>query len=94
MLLGNHRDAWVYGAADPNSGTSSLLEVARGLGELVKSGWQPKRTIYLLSWSGEEFGLLGSTGWAELNFDLIKRASVYLNVDTVTSGGEGGQELK
>ena len=49
VLLGNHRDAWVFGAADPNSGTASLLEVAKGLGELVKEGWQPKNSIYLLS---------------------------------------------
>jgi Transferrin receptor-like dimerisation domain/Peptidase family M28 len=77
----------VFGAADPNSGTASLLEVARGLGTLVKSGWQPRRSIYLLSWSGEEYGLLGSTGWAELNADsLLTQAVAYLNVDTVVSG--------
>ena len=86
VLLGNHRDAWVYGAADPNSFTASLLEVARGLGSLVQSGWQPAHTIYLFSWSGEDYGLLGSTGWAELNFPEISRASSYLNVDTVVSG--------
>ncbi|GMH90745.1 hypothetical protein TrVE_jg5999 [Triparma verrucosa] len=88
VLLGNHRDAWVFGAADPNSGTASLIEVAKGLGSLVQSGWQPKHTIYLLSWSGEEYGLLGSTGWAELNFDAISSASAYINVDTVVSGDE------
>jgi len=88
ILLGNHRDAWVYGAADPNSGTAALIEVARGFGKLLKSGWKPLRTIYLLSWSGEEYGLLGSTGWAELNYaELLERAAVYLNVDTVVSGG-------
>jgi len=87
ILLGNHRDAWVYGAADPNSGTVALIEVARSFGKLLKNGWKPLRTIYLLSWSGEEYGLLGSTGWAELNYDkLLKRAAVYLNVDTVVSG--------
>ena len=59
VLLGNHRDAWVFGAADPNSGTAQLLEVARGLGALLRTGWRPLRTIYLLSWSGEEYGLLG-----------------------------------
>ncbi|GMI13953.1 hypothetical protein TrLO_g7627 [Triparma laevis f. longispina] len=88
VLLGNHRDAWVFGAADPNSGTASLIEVAKGLGHLVKSGWQPQHTIYLLSWSGEEYGLLGSTGWAELNFEEISNASAYINVDTVVSGDE------
>ncbi len=98
VLLGNHRDAWVYGAADPNSGTSSLLEVAKGLGHLYKTqNWRPLRSIYLLSWSGEEYGLLGSTGWAELNMmvpkregkesnSLLQRSLAYLNTDTVVSG--------
>lgn len=76
----------MYGSADPNSGTAALLEVARGLGHLLQRGWKPKRSIYLLSWSGEEYGLLGSTGWAELNSELLERAAVYLNVDTVVSG--------
>ena len=77
----------VYGAADPNSGTASLIEVAKGLGTLYRDyGWRPTRTIYLLSWSGEEYGLLGSTGWGELNVDKIKRAIAYINVDTVVSG--------
>ena len=55
VLMGNHRDAWIFGAGDPNSGTASLLEVAKGFGALVKAGWQPRNTIYLLSWSGEEY---------------------------------------
>jgi N-acetylated-alpha-linked acidic dipeptidase len=87
VLLGNHRDAWVFGAADPNSGTAALIEVAKGLGKLYRDlGWRPIRSIYLLSWSGEEYGLLGSTGWAELNENAISRALAYLNVDTVVSG--------
>jgi N-acetylated-alpha-linked acidic dipeptidase len=77
----------VYGAADPNSGTAALIEVARGLGRLYTDhNWRPLRSIYLLSWSGEEYGLLGSTGWAELNPSIMKRALVYLNTDTVVSG--------
>lgn len=60
--------------------------MAKGLGALLKTGWKPKRSIYLLSWSGEEYGLLGSTGWAELNQDKIARAAAYINVDTVVSG--------
>ncbi|KAL3916396.1 MAG: hypothetical protein SGILL_005199, partial [Bacillariaceae sp.] len=87
VLLGNHRDAWVYGGADPNSGTATLIEVARGLGRLYADhNWRPRRSIYLLSWSGEEYGLLGSTGWAELNPAIMKRALAYLNTDTVVSG--------
>lgn len=63
-----------------------MIEVANGLGALLKTGWKPKRSIYLLSWSGEEYGLLGSTGWAELNQERIERAAAYLNVDTAVSG--------
>mmetsp|Transcript_13115 Transcript_13115/g.29976 ORF Transcript_13115/g.29976 Transcript_13115/m.29976 type:complete len:722 (+) Transcript_13115:76-2241(+) len=86
ILLGNHRDAWVYGAADPNSGTATLLEVARGLGELLQKGWRPLRSIYLCSWSGEEYGLLGSTAWGEVNGGSLKNALAYLNVDVGVSG--------
>lgn len=86
VVLGNHRDAWVYGAADPNSGTAQLLEVVRGLGKLLREGWKPLRTIYLCSWSGEEYGLLGSTAWGEVQDDLLRRALAYVNVDTGVSG--------
>jgi N-acetylated-alpha-linked acidic dipeptidase len=86
ILMGNHRDAWVYGAADPNSGTAALIEVARGFGTLLANGWKPRRTIQLLSWSGEEYGLLGSTGYGELNADWLSRAAIYLNTDVTTSG--------
>lgn len=86
VVLGNHRDAWVYGAADPNSGTAQLLEVARGLGQLLRTGWKPLRTIYLCSWSGEEYGLLGSTAWGEVQESILRRALAYVNVDTGVSG--------
>ena len=65
IIFGNHHDAWVIGADDPISGASSLMETARGLGELLKTGWRPSRTIILALWDGEEWGLLGSTEWAE-----------------------------
>uniref|UniRef100_H3GBG4 Glutamate carboxypeptidase n=1 Tax=Phytophthora ramorum TaxID=164328 RepID=H3GBG4_PHYRM len=83
VLLGNHRDAWVCGAIDPNSGSSTLLEIARGYGELLKQGWKPRRTLILGSWDGEEYGLLGSTEYAEENAELFKKQAVaYLNVDS------------
>ena len=50
IIIGNHRDAWVYGAVDPHTGTISLLEIARALGHLLKTGWRPRRTIVLASW--------------------------------------------
>ena len=65
MIRGNHHDAWVNGAEDPISGLVAELEEARALGELLKQGWQPKRTIIYAAWDGEEPGLLGSTEWAE-----------------------------
>jgi N-acetylated-alpha-linked acidic dipeptidase len=91
VVLGNHRDAWVFGAVDPNSGTAAMLEVARGYGELLKKGWTPKRTIILCSWDAEEYGLIGSTEWAEENADeLREKAVAYLNVDVAVSGGTFG----
>ena len=61
VIIGNHRDAWVFGAVDPNSGSSAMLEVARGFGELLKQGWKPRRTIVFCSWDAEEYGLVGSS---------------------------------
>lgn len=87
VILGNHRDAWTHGAVDPNSGTAAQLEVARALAAAMKSGWKPKRTIVLASWDAEEYGLVGSTEWAEANAaDLQKNAVAYLNGDAVVTG--------
>jgi N-acetylated-alpha-linked acidic dipeptidase len=89
IILGNHRDAWSYGAADPSSGTASLLETARSLGVLVKQGWQPKRTIEFCFWDAEEFGLIGSTEHGEdYSADLVQNAVVYLNVDVAVGGSQ------
>lgn len=60
VLLGNHRDAWTYGAVDPNSGTAALLDIARRYGFLMRMGWNPRRTIILCSWDAEEFGMVGN----------------------------------
>jgi N-acetylated-alpha-linked acidic dipeptidase len=90
VVAGNHRDAWVYGAVDPNSGTAALLEAARGLGELLKSGWKPKRTIVLGSWDAEEEGLIGSTEWGEDHVQDLGKAAAYFNVDVAVSGPKFG----
>jgi N-acetylated-alpha-linked acidic dipeptidase len=91
VVMGNHRDAWTFGAVDPNSGSSAMLEVGRGFGALLKKGWKPRRTIMLCSWDGEEYGLLGSTEWAEENADELKQKAVaYLNVDSAVSGANFG----
>jgi N-acetylated-alpha-linked acidic dipeptidase len=87
VVRGNHHDAWVNGAEDPISGMVTLLEEARAVGELAKSGWKPKRTIIYCAWDGEEPGLLGSTEWAETHAEELRRhAVVYVNSD---SNGRG-----
>ncbi|KAG8683917.1 hypothetical protein FRC09_015726 [Ceratobasidium sp. 395] len=87
VLVGNHRDAWVLGAADPTSGTVTVHEIVKGLGELLKQGWKPLRTIVLASWDAEEYGLIGSTEWGEDFGDWIQENVVaYLNVDVSAAG--------
>ena len=87
IIFGNHHDAWVNGAHDPLSGAVALLETARTLSELRKQGWQPKRTIVLALWDGEEYGLLGSTEWVEKHQDeLARKAVAYMNSDTNSKG--------
>ncbi len=87
VMFGNHHDAWVNGADDPISGAVSLMEVGRGLGELLKGGWRPKRTIVLALWDGEEWGLLGSTEWAEAHRDELNgKGVVYINTDGTGKG--------
>jgi N-acetylated-alpha-linked acidic dipeptidase len=90
VVAGNHRDAWVYGAVDPNSGTAAMLEAVHGIGELLKSGWKPKRTMIFASWDGEEEGLMGSTEWAEQHEAELAHAPAYFNVDVAVSGPKFG----
>jgi N-acetylated-alpha-linked acidic dipeptidase len=90
VVSGNHRDAWVYGAVDPNSGTAAMLESVHGIGELLKTGWRPKRTLMFCSWDGEEEGLLGSTEFAEQHADELKNAVAYFNMDVAVAGPNFG----
>jgi N-acetylated-alpha-linked acidic dipeptidase len=87
IVLGNHRDAWVYGGVDPSSGTASQMELTRALGALKQAGIRPRRTIVVCSWDGEEHALTGSTEWGEhFASELTEKAVVYINVDSSTSG--------
>jgi N-acetylated-alpha-linked acidic dipeptidase len=87
VIFGNHHDAWVNGADDPTSGQVALMETGRALGELLKQGWKPKRTIIMCAWDGEEEGLLGSTEWVETHADELKQKAVaYLNSDSTSKG--------
>lgn len=87
VVIGNHRDAWVYGAVDPSSGTAALLGLAQNLGQLVKDGYRPKRSIVFCNWDAEENTLTGSTEWAEQYADKLKKDGVaYINVDSAACG--------
>ena len=93
IVMGNHRDAWVFGGVDPSSGTASMMEMTRALAALHKQGWRPKRTLIVCSWDGEEYGLTGSTEWGEQFADELRNKGVaYLNVDSSTSGPNLGVE--
>ncbi len=82
IIRGNHHDAWVNGAADPISGQAAMLEEARGIAELVKTGWKPKRTIVFCAWDGQEPSLMGSTEWVEYHAEeLQQKAVLYINSD-------------
>ena len=87
VLHGNHHDAWVNGANDPISGAVALMETARSFAALLKTGWKPRRTLVLALWDGEEWGLLGSTEWAEYHAqELDEKAVAYFNSDTNSRG--------
>jgi N-acetylated-alpha-linked acidic dipeptidase len=90
VVAGNHRDAWVYGAVDPNSGTAAMLESVHGVGELLKSGWKPKRSVIFASWDAEEFGLMGSTEWGEQYAKELGNSPAYFNMDVAVSGSKFG----
>jgi N-acetylated-alpha-linked acidic dipeptidase len=85
--VGNHRDAWVFGGVDPSSGTASMMELTRALGDLKQRGIRPRRTVVACSWDGEEYALTGSTEWGEQFADELKKKLVaYLNVDESVAG--------
>jgi N-acetylated-alpha-linked acidic dipeptidase len=87
VLRGNHHDGWVHGANDPLSGQVAMLDEAKSIGSLAKSGWRPKRSIVFCSWDGEEPGLLGSTEWVETHAqELTQKAVAYINTDSTGRG--------
>ncbi len=89
VLIGNHRDAWVYGAVDPGSGTSATMETCRAIGSAYRQGWKPRRTLVYASWDGEEYGLVGSTEWCDQHAtEINEKAVMLLNVDSAVSGPE------
>ncbi|HEV8699821.1 MAG TPA: M28 family peptidase [Candidatus Polarisedimenticolia bacterium] len=89
VILGNHHDAWIYGAGDPSSGTAALLEILRSFGRMQGLGWQPRRTIVVAFWDAEEMNLGGSTEWAEANAEVLRRkGAAVINMDSAVFNGE------
>ncbi|KAK7403156.1 hypothetical protein QQX98_011106 [Neonectria punicea] len=87
IIIGNHRDAWAFGATDPHSGTAIMIEMARIFGDLVQRGWRPLRTIEFMSWDAEEYNLIGSTEFVENNLESLREnAYAYINLDAAVSG--------
>ncbi|HSL22918.1 MAG TPA: M28 family metallopeptidase [Vicinamibacterales bacterium] len=87
VIVGNHRDAWIFGGVDPSSGSAALMELARTLGALARAGERPRRTIVFASWDAEEYTLTSSTEWGEQHAAALSRDAVaYLNVDSAASG--------
>jgi hypothetical protein len=89
IIIGNHRDAWAFGATDPGSGTAVMLEVIHIFGDLISRGWRPRRTIQFASWDAEEYNLIGSTEYVENNMEKLRTdAFIYINVDIAVGGTE------
>jgi N-acetylated-alpha-linked acidic dipeptidase len=87
VIVGNHRDAWVFGGVDPSSGSAALIELVHVLGDLVRTGWRPRRSILFASWDAEEFSLTSSTEWGEQHEAWLRQSAVaYLNVDSAAAG--------
>ncbi|MDG2372030.1 MAG: M28 family peptidase [Flavobacteriaceae bacterium] len=87
IILGCHYDAWGFGATDPNSGTAMLLSLSETLGEMVKAGFRPKRSILIGHWDAEEHGVIGSAEWVEQMQETLKsNAIAYMNFDGGVSG--------
>ncbi|GMM32399.1 hypothetical protein DAMA08_051440 [Martiniozyma asiatica (nom. inval.)] len=87
IIVGNHHDSWTPAAADPHSGSASMLEVIRAFNELTKIGWKPYYSIVFASWDGEEYGLIGSTEFGEYyERELKSKCIAYINSDVSTIG--------
>jgi N-acetylated-alpha-linked acidic dipeptidase len=92
VIAGNHRDAWIFGAVDPSSGTAAMLEAVHGVGALLQRGWRPQRTLIFASWDAEEQGLIGSTEWVEQHAAEMEHAVAYFNTDTAVGGPDFSAE--
>jgi N-acetylated-alpha-linked acidic dipeptidase len=65
----------------------ALLRAAQHLGLRARSGWRGAHTLVIGLWDAEEFGLVGSTEWAEANAERLRRCGLaYVNADAAVSG--------
>lgn len=80
VIMGGHLDAYdvATGGVDDGSGATPAMEAAR---LIMKAGGKPKRTILVILWAGEEFGLLGSESWVRRNEDKWGKISNMFNRD-------------
>ncbi|MEP6778880.1 MAG: M20/M25/M40 family metallo-hydrolase [Gemmatimonadaceae bacterium] len=91
VYIGGHRDGWGPGAADNVSGVISVLESAKSVSDLLKTGWKPKRTIVFATWDAEEWGMVGSTEYVEDDsLKLMQGAVAYFNQDVAAQGSSFG----
>ena len=87
VIIGAHRDAWCFGAGDPNSSTAIMLEMARVFGKMMEFGWRPQRTIVFASWDAKEYNLIGSTEFVEHAGESLRDDVIaYINLDAAVTG--------
>lgn len=88
ILIGAHFDSWHSGTGATDNGANSIVLV-EALRILKQIGYQPKRTIKIGLWGGEEQAFLGSAAYAENHFGRLNekpnasslKVSAYLNLD-------------
>ncbi|KKA26307.1 hypothetical protein TD95_001774 [Thielaviopsis punctulata] len=89
VIIGNHRDAWSFGASGPHSGTAVMLELVRIFGALRLEGWSPLRTIEFMSWDAKEYNMIGSTEFVERHETYVREnALAYINLASAVEGTE------
>ncbi len=87
VVIGAHRDAWVYGVTDNGSGTSVVLQAARAIAYLYRAGWRPQYSIVVVGFDGEEIGEVGSNAYVRMHHgELESGCLAYINEDEITTG--------
>ena len=87
VIRGNHHDGWVNGAADPISGQSAMLEEAKSIGALLKTGWKPDRTLVYCSWDGEEPGCWAQRNGWKLTKKSCNKKRLFILIQIITAAG-------